>query len=133
MEELDLASGGLVHVEPLADRSDVLDDSVLGRLLDDEGGRALASELVEAFLELAPVRFEELEHAVAAADLVACARVAHSLVSTCSTVGALRLARRMRELEQVAEGGSREESARMLEVTRREVELARLALGEPRG
>ena len=29
------------------------------------GGRALASELVEAFLELAPARFEELERAVA--------------------------------------------------------------------
>ena len=133
VEELEVGCGELVHVEPGVDLSGVLDDSVLAPLLDDEGGRALASELVEAFLELAPARFEELERAVAADDLVACARVAHSLVSTCSTVGALRLARTMRELELVAEGGSREESARILEVTRREVELARLALGEPRG
>ncbi|MEC8510970.1 MAG: response regulator [Planctomycetota bacterium] len=133
VEELEAAPQGLVYVEPRADLSGVLDGSVLGPLLDGEQGRALASELVEAFLELAPMRFEELERAIAGDDLLGCARLAHSLVSTCNTVGALRLARRMQELEMVAEGGSREETARVLEVVRREVELARLALSEPLG
>ncbi|MEE2939012.1 MAG: response regulator [Planctomycetota bacterium] len=131
VEELEAAPRELVYVEPGVDLAGVLDDSVLGPLLEDEEGRTLASELVEAFLQLAPVRFEQLERAVAADELVECARVAHSLVSTCNTVGALRLARRMRELEQIAGGGSREGAARVLEVARREVELARLALGEP--
>ena len=93
----------------------------------------LASELVAAFLELAPARFEVLERAVVAGELTEGARLAHSLVSTCNTVGALRLARRMRDLERIAEGGSREDSARMLEQARRDVELACLALGEPLG
>lgn len=133
VEELEASPRELVYVEPRVDLSGVLDDSVLGPLLDDDQGRVLASELVAAFLELAPARFEELERAVAAGELTEGARLAHSLVSTCNTVGALRLARRMRDLERIAEGGSREDSARMLEQARRDVELACLALGEPLG
>lgn len=133
VEELEASPRELVYVEPRVDLSGVLDDSVLGPLLDDDQGRVLASELVAAFLELAPARFEELERAVAAGELTEGARLAHSLVSTCNTVGALRLARRLRELERIAEGGSREDSARMLERARRDVELACLALGEPLG
>ncbi|WP_145196992.1 response regulator [Planctomycetes bacterium Poly30] len=105
-----------------------LDRDVLGVLLEDEEGRVLASELIEGFLEITPEKLRQMEHAVEAGDLNACAMIAHGLVSTSGTVGAIRLALMLRDIERFARGGNGIDSARIVASCREEVELARRAL-----
>ena len=106
----------------------VLDRDVLGALLDDEEGRILASELIDSFLTLVPDRLRALETALSEADFTECASIAHGLVSTSGTVGAVRLARMLRDVERYARSGNGSDSLKLLAECREEVELARLAL-----
>jgi len=105
-----------------------VDTDVLRSLLDDEEGRILANELIDSFLTVAPARLQDLERAIDASDFAACASIAHNLVSTSGTVGAVRLARILRDVERFASGGSPEDSTRLVARCRTEVEMARLAL-----
>ncbi|MGK0481662.1 MAG: signal transduction histidine kinase/CheY-like chemotaxis protein [Planctomycetota bacterium] len=105
-----------------------LDRDVLGALLEDEEGRVLASELIDGFLEITPEKLRQMEHAVEAGDLSACAMIAHGLVSTSGTVGAIRLALMLRDIERFARGGNSIDSARIVAGCRGEVELAKRAL-----
>lgn len=105
-----------------------IDADVLGSLMDDEEGRILANELIDSFLALAPARLDDLERALETSDLAACASIAHGLVSTSGTVGAVRLARMLRDVERFASHGNPGDSARLVAGCKAEVEMARLAL-----
>ncbi len=105
-----------------------LDHDVLGVLLEDEEGRVLASELIDGFLEITPDKLEEMQAAVATGDLGLCASIAHGLVSTSGTVGAVRLALMLRDVERFARGGNGVDSARIVESCVGEVDLAKRAL-----
>jgi signal transduction histidine kinase/DNA-binding response OmpR family regulator len=106
----------------------VLDHDVLGVLLEDAEGRVLASELIEGFLEITPDKLKEMQSAVASGDLDGCASIAHGLVSTSGTVGAIRLALMLRDVERFARGGNGVDSARIVESCVGEVDLAKRAL-----
>ena len=126
------SDGAAYRQEPMAfDEAEVaraVDSDVLGALLEDEEGRILASELIDSFLAVAPARLEDLERAIETSDFAACASIAHGLVSTSGTVGAIRLARMLRDVERFASRGNPEDSARLVAGCKAEVEMARLAL-----
>ena len=111
-----------------ADLAGALDRDVLSSLFDDEEGRQLASELIESFFELAPEHLAQMEAALEGDDLDRCASVAHKFVSTSGTVGAIRLAQLLREIEQCASRGDSELSARLVASCRVETDRARRAL-----
>lgn len=111
-----------------AEVAHAVDTDVLGSLMDDEEGRILASELIDSFLAVAPARLEDLERAIETSDLAACASIAHELVSTSGTVGAVRLARMLRDVSRFASHGNPSDSARLVAGCKAEVEMARLAL-----
>ncbi|HEX4524451.1 MAG TPA: Hpt domain-containing protein [Casimicrobiaceae bacterium] len=62
-------------------------------------GADFALELVDTFLQEAPVMLEDLRRALAAKDAEKFRRTAHSLKSNSNTFGALTLAAMARELE----------------------------------
>lgn len=99
---------------PLPSASGALDDGVLGPLLDDEGGRALAEELVATFMSSGPETVAGLERHLEAGDLRDVARIAHRFVSTSGSVGAMRLARLLREVESACERGERDAAHQLL-------------------
>ncbi|MEM8709451.1 MAG: response regulator, partial [Planctomycetota bacterium] len=105
-----------------------LDRDVLGVLMEDPEGRVLASELIDGFLEVTPSKLRQMEHAVETGDLAACASIAHGLVSTSGTVGAIRLAMMLRDIERYARGGNGIDSGRIVSECRGEVEIAKQAL-----
>ena len=108
--------------------SDILDVSILEPLFEDADGRDLALELVESFLEMAPALMKDMEEALGADDLEACARIAHRFVSTSGTVGATQLARILKEIEQRANAGCAEDAASLVSGCHELVELAGGAL-----
>ena len=108
--------------------SDILDVSILEPLFEDADGRELALELVESFLEMAPALMKDMEAALGADDLEACARIAHRFVSTSGTVGATQLARILKEIEQRANAGCAEDAASLVSGCHELVELAGGAL-----
>ena len=57
---------------------------------------------------------QEVEEALGADDLEACARIAHRFVSTSGTVGATQLARILKEIEQRANAGCAEDAASLV-------------------
>lgn len=70
----------------------VLDDSALARL-DRIGGRPFVVEMIELFLENAPVRLATAREAYDAGDLATLHRAVHSLKSTAANLGARSLQR----------------------------------------
>jgi len=67
--------------------------------LQAAAGEDFVRELVDTFLEEAPLMLSELRDALAAGDAVAFRRAAHSLKSNSQTFGALGLGAMARELE----------------------------------
>ena len=108
--------------------ADVIDVSILEPLFEDDDGRDLALELVGSFLEMAPELFREMEGALEENDFEACARIAHRFVSTSGTVGAVHLARLLKQVEQQAKAGSREDTASLLVTCHEQIGLAGDAL-----
>lgn len=99
----------------------VLDLSVLAALRElggaDEPG--LADQLVQLFLHDATRRVASLEDALAVGDRVALARTAHTLRSSSTNVGAVRVTRICTELETIArEGEVRDAAFRVRELAR---------------
>ena len=105
--------------QPQADP--VLDLSVLAALRElggvDEPG--LADELLQLFLQDSSRRVANLEDALASGDRAGLARTAHTLRSSSTNVGALRVARICTELETIArEGAVRDAAFRVRELAR---------------
>jgi CheY-like chemotaxis protein/HPt (histidine-containing phosphotransfer) domain-containing protein len=110
---------------------DAVDRSTFDRLVASMGG-AFVTELVDTFVEDARDLAINLRKALAAADVDAFRRAAHSLKSTGEMVGVTRLAALARELEAQARGGSLDGVASRLDRLDGEYERAARALGELR-
>jgi HPt (histidine-containing phosphotransfer) domain-containing protein len=79
--------------------------------LKDTTGAEFVLELVDTFLQEAPIMLEDLRRALAAKDAEKFRRTAHSLKSNSNTFGALALGAMARELEltsvaKVSNGGT---------------------------
>lgn len=110
--------------------SPVLEAGFLTELLDDSdpAGRELARELIEAFLGAAPGTLESLRSSVEEGDWKECARVAHHMVSSCGTVGALRFATLLRRVEATCREDEGADAVRLLEAAEPELSAVLLAL-----
>ena len=129
-EMIESRFGGGIDSRPQLDLDrDVLDPSILASLLSDEdpAGHELAAELVEYFLDSAPASLAELEEAARAKDWGRCASLAHSFVSTCGTVGAMRFAGLLRRIESAC-GRIPAEVPRLIEHSRQELDASLEAL-----
>jgi HPt (histidine-containing phosphotransfer) domain-containing protein len=79
---------------------DVLDEAVLGNLLETVGGdRTFLAELVEAYLGDSPGLLQAMPAALQADDRTALRRAAHTLKSTSASLGATAFAAMCREVE----------------------------------
>lgn len=85
---------------------DSLDLSILECLLEDEVGRELARELVQTFVSRVPAFLAEVEAAVAEEQWEQVATSAHKFVSTSGSVGAVRCASVLKELEGASRTGA---------------------------
>ncbi|MEZ6018253.1 MAG: response regulator [Planctomycetota bacterium] len=121
-------AGLLEPPAPLLDLSGALDESMLGSLLGDEGGRQLAEDLVATFLDTAPGALDGIGQGLETGDLKVVARLAHRFVSTSGAVGAVRLARLLREFERACEQAETRRAAELVVQVRGEVDIARQAL-----
>jgi HPt (histidine-containing phosphotransfer) domain-containing protein len=70
----------------------------------------------------------EIDRALKAGDLEECAAVAHRFVSTSGTVGAVGLARMLKELESLARAGESGRVAELVGSCRAQADRARAAL-----
>jgi HPt (histidine-containing phosphotransfer) domain-containing protein len=81
---------------------DVIDLATF-RELQDATGAEFVTELVDTFLQEAPAMLEGMRHALAARDVEAFRRTAHSLKSNGNTFGARTLGALARDLELSAQ------------------------------
>lgn len=77
---------------------DTIDKNTFSEL-QEAAGAEFVTELVDTFLEEAPVMLAELRSAMEAQQVDKFRRAAHSLKSNCHTFGATRLAAMARDLE----------------------------------
>ena len=109
----------------------VIDRTAFERLTATMGG-AFVAELIDTFVEDGRELIATLRRALAAGDLDAFRRAAHSLKSNSETLGAAGLAAPARELEAMARAGSLDGAGDRLEPLVREYEIVARALGELR-
>jgi len=67
---------------------------------------AFLAELIDVYLNDSPQLIEQMRAGIAAGDIEAVRRAAHSLKSNSASFGANRLANAARELEMIAKGGT---------------------------
>ncbi len=95
-------------------------------------GAEFAMELVDTFLEEAPVMLNDLRHAFAAKDADTFRRAAHSLKSNSNTFGALTLGAMARELELAGLSCVLESDGKALDALAEEYSRVAAALAELR-
>ncbi|MBM3907652.1 MAG: Hpt domain-containing protein [Gemmatimonadetes bacterium] len=83
----------------------VIDAVVLGRLQQEHDAEVLGA-VIDLFVEDVPVLLTALDAALAAGDVEAFRRHAHTMKSNADTFGATTLAALARELEEIARTGS---------------------------
>jgi HPt (histidine-containing phosphotransfer) domain-containing protein len=108
-----------------------IDGAAVAALAAAMGGPFVA-ELIDTFVADGRELVATLRRTLAAADLEAFRRAAHSLKSNGETLGASGLARLAQELETLARGGSLEGAGERLDPLAREYETAAGALEELR-
>jgi GAF domain-containing protein/DNA-binding response OmpR family regulator len=108
-----------------------VDATVYGRLAASMGAEFVA-ELTETFLEDGRQLIATLRRSLAAADVDAFRRAAHTLKSNGETLGAVRLAAQARELEGLARSGSLQGADERIEPLTREYETVTRTLGDLR-
>lgn len=116
-----LEAVGQARMPPL---EGAVDGQVLGPLLEDESGRTLAAELVNLFSTIGPETMSSLEQRLASGELDEVARIAHRFVSTSGSVGAVRLARVMREVESACNRQRPDEASALLAHATGELDVA---------
>ncbi len=100
---------------------------MLARVMDD---RALAAEIVAAFLQDAPRQLSAIRTALDSGDLPALSRQAHALKGAAANFGGDRVSRAARQLEQAAQEGDQATSRmRVAELQARLEELVGVASG----
>src|SRR6478609_8974146 len=83
-----------------------LDADAVRSLIDLVGDdREALAEIVEAFIDEAPLRLAELRDGLVAGNAVLVGRAAHTLKANGRTFGAFRLAELCQEVEAAARGG----------------------------
>ena len=97
---------------------------------EGEEGWTFVRELIDAFLEDAPMQLAALRSALEQADAEAARRAAHTLKSNAATFGASSLAEVCRELEVAAVRGELDGAGGLLEQAELEWERARAALDQ---
>ncbi len=102
--------------------NDAVDMTVL--LSFEDGETDLVVELIDLYLQDAPVRIEAIKEAVAKSDGAALKRAAHSLKGSSGTLGVRQLAAVCDVLERLANDSLTPEAAAMLH--RLETEFARV-------
>jgi CheY-like chemotaxis protein/HPt (histidine-containing phosphotransfer) domain-containing protein len=108
-----------------------VDATVYARLAASMGAEFVA-ELTETFLEDGRQLIATLRCSLAAADVDAFRRAAHTLKSNGETLGAVRLAAQARELEGLARSGSLQGADERIEPLTREYETVTRTLGDLR-
>lgn len=110
------------------------DANELARLreLEDELGGDVIVELVELFLEDAPLQVATMRQALSGADGERLKRAAHSLKGSCSNLGLERLAGAAAKLEQHAAAEGCGESAPLIESVASELERLQAPLAKLR-
>jgi HPt (histidine-containing phosphotransfer) domain-containing protein len=87
--------------------SEVLDQPTLAALLDSLGSDVdFLKELVDAYLDSTPGLFAAMRQAAAAGDAAGLQRAAHTLKTGSANMGALALAARCKELEEIGRSGA---------------------------
>ena len=107
---------------------DVLDHVMLDGLLEDEAGRELVSFLVESYEQGVPKFLDEANLAVQESDWECLASAAHKFVSSNGSVGAVRCAGVLKDLEVACRRGDLDRVHSLLEVARKEIALALVEL-----
>ena len=77
-------------------------DQTIFNALKESVGDDFIGELVQTFLEEAPLMLDEIQTAVSAGEVEGFRRAAHSLKSNANTFGATSLAELAKELENMA-------------------------------
>ena len=82
--------------------NEIIDPPTLAALLDSLGGDVdFLKELVDAYLDSTPGLFAAMRQAAAAGDAAGLQRAAHTLKTGSASMGALALAARCKELEEI--------------------------------
>ncbi len=93
---------------------------------------AFLRELIDVFLEDVPVRFAEIDRALATQDAVLLTRAAHTIKGSCSNFGAGALVAVALEMEQQGRAGDFAAATATLPALRREFDLVAEALKQHR-
>ncbi|WP_307722084.1 response regulator [Duganella callida] len=99
------------------------------RALSPGHGDALLERVLHAFLRDTPAQLAALRQALAGGDAEQLRKTAHSLKSSSANVGALALAQRCKELEQLGRNHTTAGAAPLLADMERSFQAARQALG----
>ena len=113
----------------------VIDQNALEALrsLQDDSDDDLLAELIELFLQDAPVRLGAIREAIAGEDWAQLAASAHSLKGSCGSLGAVRMADLCGRLERYGRSGrDRREAEQMFKELEAESLLVRDALERER-
>jgi HPt (histidine-containing phosphotransfer) domain-containing protein len=105
---LDHSNDKVPRTRPGDEESALLDVGKLDSLrsLDPEGKAGLLRRVVALFVEKSPPLLEQMSAAVENGNAEEVFRTAHSLKSSCATVGALALSETCRRLEQAGREGA---------------------------
>jgi HPt (histidine-containing phosphotransfer) domain-containing protein len=109
LDQLIVINGGMAQASALSTRGagadiDPVDMAALAAFgeLQEDGEPDLVVELIDLYLQEAPLRIEAIQRAVADADGLSLKRAAHSLKGSSGTLGVLPLAALCEELERLA-------------------------------
>lgn len=113
----------------MPERAGALDQAAIESLVDTVGGdMEFIVEPIDTYLADAPIQVEAPRKALAAGDVEAMVRPAHTLKSSSASLGAPGLAERCRLLEQAAGGRSVDGASDAVQVIAAELERVVSAL-----
>ena len=109
----------------------VLDETRVAKLIDlDNGSVSLFTELVGLFRVAVHEHLEELEARLASGEVEAVKRAAHAICGESASLGATRVERQARELEQLATQANLESAPALAGELRRSVDHSIVAMDE---
>jgi HPt (histidine-containing phosphotransfer) domain-containing protein len=122
----------MTHVNDTQGAARPIDDSKLDdlRMLSDDDGPDILSELIDIFLDDTPTRLGELARAIASGDPEGTMQSAHALKSSCAQLGAMQLSDYCRQLEAMGRAQEIGSAHPLLTAAQAEFERARAALLE---
>jgi HPt (histidine-containing phosphotransfer) domain-containing protein len=98
------------------------------RMLSDDDGPDILSELIDIFLDDTPARLIELANAVKVGDSEGTMQNGHALKSSCAQLGALQLSEYCDQLEAMGRAGDISAAQPVVAAAQAEFERARAAL-----